>query len=309
MNYNGFGVFCAAYAFLNTVKSSTISPEMYELLSGVPFGLKHYKGDLYRVLEPLDEPCSRVEATSGMLGYMSQTHQFQDSLKAVRYILTLPDNMRVMIGPIDMGFLTHLPLQNYYKRQSHYISVEKCEDDSIVVIDSEGTLRYKYGNDSLHEVLNISSIPDANGIINIWQFKKLDSSLPKNDFRYAIIEIAAQNLQRAEAIGQGSQAILACADLLENDSMKKLALKICYEVNYLIQRKYLLSNQLLEQSATIQINIVRQQLDILYIIRKAMMYKTEIDLDLFKRLAEYERELTISISQLTTGVNYNDFDN
>jgi len=299
MKYNGFGVLCAAYAFLNTVKSSAISPEMYELLSGVPFGLRHCKGDLYRVLEPLNEPCSRVEVTSGMLGYISQTHQFQDSLKAVHYILTLPVNMRVMIGPVDMGFLKHIPLQNYYKRQSHYFSVEKCEDNNIVVIDSEGTLSYKYGNDTLHEILNITSIPDSNGIINVWQFKKLESSLPKKNFNYAIIEIAAQNLQRAEAIGQGSQAILACADLLENENIKKWALKMCYEVNYLIQRKYLLSNQLLEHGANIQNNIIKQQLDILYIIRKAMMYKTEINLDLFKRLAEYENELTIRITQLT----------
>jgi hypothetical protein len=299
MNYNGFGEWCAAYAFLNTVKCSTISPETYELLSGVPFGLKHCKGDSFRILTPLDEPCLRVEATSEMLGYASQTHRFKDSLEAVRCVLALPFNTRVMIGPIDMGFLTHLPQNLYYSGQSHYISVEKCKDNSLVVIDSEGALCCKYSDDSLHKVLDITCIPDANAAINIWRFEKLDSSLAKNDFRYVIIDIAARNLQRAEAVGQGSQAMLACANLLGNGDMKKWALKFCYELNYIIQRKYLLSNQLLEQGADSQISVVKQQLDILCIIRKSAMYETKIDLDLFKRLADYERELTIRIAQLT----------
>jgi len=300
LNYSGFGAWCASYAFLNTVKCSAISPETYELLSGVPFGLKHRKDDPFRILTPLDEPCLRVEATSKILGYISQTHRFKDSFEAVRFFLNLPVNTRVMVGPIDMGFLTHLPLNLYYCGQSHYISLEKCEDNSIIVIDSEGTMNYKYSKDSLYEVLNITSVPDANGIINIWQFWKSDSSLVKHDLEYVIIDIAAENLRRAETAGQGSQAILACAELVKNDDIKKWALKLCYELNYIIQRKYLLSNQLLEQGADSQINIVKRQLDILCIIRKSAMNETKIDFDLFKRLADYERELTISISKLTT---------
>jgi hypothetical protein len=309
MNYNGFGAFCAAYAFLNTVKSSTISPEIYELLSGIPFGLKHREGDPFRILTPLDEPCLRVGATSGMLGYTSQIHQFQDSLEAVRYILALPVNACAMIGPIDMGFLTYLPLNLYYCGRSHYISVEKYEDNGIAVIDSEGALIYKYGNDSLSKILSVISIPNTNGKINIWQFENSDSSLAKRDFGHIIIDIAAKNLQRAETVGQGSQAILTCANLLENDDIKKWALKLCYELNYLIQRKHLLINQLLKQGADSQISIVNQQLDILCVIRKSAMYETRADYDLFKRLADYERELTTSISQLTARGFHNDFNN
>jgi hypothetical protein len=309
MNYNGFGALCAAYAFLNTVKCSTIDPELYELLSGVPFGLKHLKGDPFRILTPLDEPYLRVEATSGMLGYMSQIHQFKDSLEAVHYILALPVNACAMIGPIDMGFLTHLPLNLFYCGRSHYISVEKCENNSIAVIDSEGVLMYKYDNDSLCKILSVISIPNTNGKINIWQFENFNSSLARRDFEHVIIDIAAKNLQRAEAVGQGSQAILTCANLLENDDIKKWALKLCHELNYLIQRKHLLLNQLLKQGADSQISIVNQQLDILCVIRKSAMYETRTDYDLFKRLADYERELTTSISQLTAWGSNNDFNN
>jgi len=122
MHYNGFGAWCAAYAFLNTTQLIGKDPEIYELLSGVPFGIKHRENDSFGMLTPFTEPCFRVEATAEMLGYKATRFQFNDIVDAVTY-LAKSDGMRFMVGPVDMGYLLHLPQNLYYAGQSHYIAI------------------------------------------------------------------------------------------------------------------------------------------------------------------------------------------
>ena len=299
MSCRGFGAWCAAYAFLNTVKCRTITPELYTLLSGVPFGLKHRHGDSFRILTPLIEPCFRVESTSSMIGYNSAKHQFSDAIEAVRFLSSLPLTNRAMVGPIDMGFLPHLPQNMYYCGQSHYISVEKLDNQHLLVIDSEGVPSYKYEINTFHKILNIQNIPEANGILSIWCFEKQDSFVSADNWEPTIVGIAVKNLQCAEQEGQGSKAITACADFLSGVDVKNWYLKLCYELNYLIQRKNLFLSQLVKLGAEVQIRIVEKQLDALCNIRKCSMFETKIDLDFFRYLADHEQELAIKMAWLT----------
>ena len=299
MDYKGFGAWCAAYAFLNTVKNKTVTPELYTLLSGTPFGLKHRHGDPFRILTPLVEPCFKVESTSSMLGYDSTKNQFGDAIEAVQFLSRLPLANRAMIGPIDMGFLPHLPQNMYYCGQSHYVSAEKLDNQHLLVIDSEGVPGYKYELSTFHKVLNIKNIPEAKGTLNIWLFEKQDDFVAADSWTPAIIGIASKNLQRAEQEEQGSKAITACSDFLSGVDMKNWYLKLCYELNYLIQRKNLFLSQLLKLGAEVQIRIVEKQLDALCNIRKCTMFETKIDRDFFRCLADYEQELAVKMSLLT----------
>ena len=298
MDYRGYGAWCAAYAFLNTVKCQTVTPELYTLLSGTPFGLKHRHGDSFRILTPLIEPCFSVESTSSMLGYSSTKDQFDDAIEAIQFLSRLSSANRAMVGPIDMGFLPHLPQNMYYCGQSHYIAVEIFDNQHILVIDSEGVPNYKYKIDAFQRVLNIENIPEANGTINIWRFEKQNDFLAMDNWKHAIISIAAKNLQRAEQEGQGSKAITACADFLSSVDIKNWHLKLCYELNYLIQRKNLFLSQLLKLGAEVQIRLIEKQLDILCHIRKDCMCETKIKLDFFHYLSNHEQELAIKVVQL-----------
>ena len=309
MDYKGFGAWCTAYAFLNTVKCRTITPELYTLLSGTPFGLKHRHGDSFRILTPLIEPCFSVESTSSMLGYDSTENQFCDAIEAGQFLSRLPLASCAMVGPIDMGFLPHLPQNMYYCGQSHYISVEKIDYQHLLVIDSEGVINYSYGINAFHKVLNVKNIPEANGTIKIWNFEKQNDFLAMDNWEHTIISIAAENLQRAEQEGQGSKAITACADVLSNVDMKEWYLKLCYELNYLIQRKNLFLRQLLKLGAEIQIRLIEKQLDVLCHMRKHCMCETKIEPDFFRYLANYEQELAIKVTQLTDEVVLNDINN
>jgi|GEM_PF-4368106 len=310
MDYKGFGAWCAAYAFLNTVKSKTVTPELYTLLSGTPFGLKHRHGDSFRILTPLIEPCFRMESTSSMVGYNSTKHQFVDAIEAVQFLSRLPLTNRAMIGPIDMGFLPHLPHNMYYCGQSHYIAVEKLDNQHLLIIDSECVPSYKYEINTFHKMLNIKNIPETNGILNIWCFEKQNGFIAMDNWKPTIISIAAKNLLRAEQEGQGSKAITACAEFLSGVDMKNWYLKLFYELNYLIQRKNLFLSQLIKLGAEVQIRIVEKQLDVLCHIRKGNMCETKINLDFFRYLSSYEQELAIKMAQLTDEeVTFNDIHN
>lgn len=293
MNYSGFGAWCAAYAFLNTVENPVVRAETYELLSGVPFGLKHCNNDPFRILTPLYEPCLMVETAAGRLGYSAHISRYGDSAEMVGYINSLPMKTRVLVGPVDMGCLLHLPQNLYYCGQSHYISIEVCNTGVFVIIDSEGVLTYKYDTGSLCEAMSIERIPDANGKINVWRFEKTNRNLDKKYYRRVVIKTAAANLHYAEDTEQGSKAILKCAKLIQYDGVKKWALRLCYELNYLVQRKILLLNFLSEvESDKNIIQTVERQVDALCEIRHSMMTDLIIDWGLFARAADLEGRLT-----------------
>lgn len=288
IHYNGFGAWCAAYAFLNTINSTDTTPEMYELLSGVPFGLKHNCNNKFKVLTPFIEPCFRVEDTAGILGYRSEHWQFGDAAEAVRFMADFMPGQRVMIGPVNMGWLTHLPQNMLYCDQSHYIAIEKYSQDHYRVIDSECVLGFDYINEGLCKILSVDKIPEAKGAINIWCFEKaVDEPVKKEAYRQIILDRAHQNLLRAEKEGQGSHAVLACDKFLADEDIRQWGMVIYYEINYIIQRK--------ELAVKYQTNLIEQEINILCAIRNQALLCEPMDHELFKRFADCEYELANKI--------------
>lgn len=288
MYYNGFGAWCAAYAFLNTVNSTEITPEMYELLSGVPFGLKHNCNNKYKILTPFIEPCFRVEDTAGLLGYRSEHWRFDDAVQAVQFMSGFMPGQRIMMGPVNMGWLGYLPQNMLYRGQSHYIAIEKRSQDRYSVIDSECVLGFDYTSEELCEIISVDKIPEAEGVINIWRFEKAtDEPVKKEEYRQVIIDKAHQNLMRAENEGQGSNAVMACDKFLSDKDIKEWYMVIYYEINYIIQRK--------ELAIRYQTGLIEQEIDILCAIRNHALLCEPVNHNLFKRFADCEHELANKI--------------
>lgn len=289
MYYNGFGAWCAAYAFLNTVKSTETAPGMYELLSGVPFGLKHSSNHKFKILTPFVEPCFRVADTAKLLGYRSEHWRFGSAQEAVQFMADFRSGQRIMMGPINMGWLRHLPQNMMYGGQSHYIAIEKRSQDHYRVIDSECVLGYEYTAEKLCGIIGVDRIPEAKGGINGWRFERMsDEPVRKERYRQLIIEKARQNLMQAEHEGQGSRAVLACHEFLADKDIREWSTVIYHEINYLIQRK--------ELAVRYQTALIEQELDILCEIRNDALLCKSMDYILFKRLADCEHALANKIS-------------
>lgn len=292
--YNGFGAWCAAYAFLNTTQCSDVSPELYELLSGVPFGIKYNSDNKSRLLSPFIEPCLRVKAVSQILGYSAKLSRFKEISEAVYYLSSMDCGKRVMIGPIDMGHLKYLPLNMYYIKQSHYISVEKQKDDKYCVTDSEAILLSVCSDEYLSGIINVSNIPEAENNINIWEFELLTNRTKTSEYTDIICREASKNLMSAEEAGQGSSAILRCADFLEDMDTSHPDLRLYHEFNYVLQRK-LLALSRFRCCNKFQTGVLEKQINIFCHIRDSVIRNEKMDCSLLRLAADYEYELANSM--------------
>jgi hypothetical protein len=291
MSYEGFGALCAAYAFLNTTGFPKISPETYELLSGVPFGIKHIVGDSHRMLTPFVEPCHRIGSTASLLGYSTTLSQFSDIVGATTYIAQFPIESRVMLGPVDMGYLTHLPQNLYYCGESHYFSIVVWSRECFIAVDSEGTLSYKYDKKTLTSVLNSDRISESNGLLNVWKFNRVNDYLQQKDYRSIILRLAISNMNSAEDSGNGSQSFIACYNDLKDVNPIEWSLKLYYELNFLIQRKLLFSVQLRKWCLVSAKNILMEQIKTLCELREDALQKQTPNKKLYEQVAYHERAL------------------
>lgn len=292
--YCGYGAWCAAYAFLNTTQCCRVTPELYELLSGVPFGIAFHMKCPSRILVPFAEPCNEVVTVAKVLGYKATARRYNDISSAVDYLSELPPHNKVMIGPINMGFLDYLPQNMFYLNQSHYISLKKQEKGKYLITDSESALAVSCTHERLKKIVNPKDIPEAYGAVNIWRFE--EDGLPKEDFISIIKGVAYENLSKAERAGHGSLAIKRCTEYLSATDIEGRQLKICYDINYLLQRKLLAEGCCAIWSAY-QEKIIARQIDILCIIRRDIMVSRSVNTNLLLRFADLEYDLAVSTEQ------------
>jgi len=298
MNYNGFGAWCAAYAFLNTTQRNVATPEEYELLSGTPFGIKHRPNDLHRTLTPYVEPCMRVVETAQLLGFSAAKAEFAKTDDVIDYLAAMIGE-RVMAGPIDMGFLFHLPQNLYYSGQSHYVSINTRSSGCFLLTDSEGVLCYKYNRTALKQILNTDKIPESNGCINVWYFNKIEEyGLSPENFRYRVLNQAAINMKNAEYFGQGGEAFIKCGEALVNAAPKEWPLKLFYELNYIIQRKHLFLKWSKLWNISSITELLSKQIELLCLMRSQASNKNPIDMGLISQIARHEHCIACTLSDL-----------
>ena len=291
--YCGFGAWCAAYAFLNTTRCRRVTPELYELLSGVPFGIAFHIRCPSRILVPFAEPYHEVEAVAKVLGYKAAAHKYDDISSVMDFLAELPPYSRVMIGPINMGFLDYLPQNMFYMNQSHYISVEKQEDGKYRITDSECVFAASCTGKHLRKIISPKDIPEANGAVHVWRFERAGDGYPEEKFVSVIRDVAYGNLSKAEKAGHGSLAVKRCAEFLSAADIDGRRLKTCYDINYLLQRKLLAEGCCAIWSAY-QKKIIERQIDILCILRGDIMAGGSVNTDLLLSFADLEYELTVS---------------
>jgi hypothetical protein len=298
MRYEGFGPLCAAYAFLNTIRCPKAKPEEYELLSGEPFGVKHVSGDRHNLLSPFVDSFKTVEPTAQLFGYASCMDQFSLSADCVEFISLKPSGSRVMVGPIDMGRLLHLPQNLFYLGGSHYISIEVLSTDCFIVIDSEGVLAYKYNKKVLSSILSIEKIASANNYFHIWSFSEISSKTNPHEYPSLILRRAVTNLEKAEQAGEGSQAFNACFNAIKDISPSNWGLILFYDMNFQIQRQLLILQYLSRHLPNDIIDILKNQINVFYELRQQSFQKKSLNIDDFNKLADYERELLNKLQAL-----------
>lgn len=231
---------CAAYALLNTLEDQTDLIEL-ENSTGVTFGISS-AGDEYfcaRMLTPFTSFWDGVTNIEKIWGIRIRQYRFRNSGEVFDMMNNSPP-IKMMIGPINMMTLDYLPFSSQYKFVDHYISVEKTDRGDYLITDSEGIYKMKTALDKLCSMLTVEGIPEANGSICVGSAEYSDNELSKEERLDEILLIAKDNYYKAERSNEGGNAFLKCLNVMESVPKAQWRMSFIYDLNYYIQRKYML---------------------------------------------------------------------
>lgn len=240
MRFYGNEICCASYACLNTIEDKSIPLSLFELTTGVPFGVCHAGNEHFdRILTTYKDPNKGIDHALTLWGYSACRADCQTSYQAVRIIKEwLYHFNRVIVGPLDMGKLPYYPMASLLQHMDHYIVLRPWSSECVLCIDSEGWVGYPLTYQSLINCLAVDDIPESCGNITIRHVVKMhDWNI--GDIVDASILIIRDNLLSAEQEGAGAQAFLDSLEYLNARPRYRWKLPLMYDIQYLKQRKQL----------------------------------------------------------------------
>jgi len=142
LSYIGNGAYCYANSTSMLLKhiGEEVSPSKIEVLTGVGLSasLKKKNGSLYFNNQTL-LPDLGISKALEILGfeYQNKVSKTEESfpIDELKKDLT---KMPVILGPVDMGYLSYNPRHKYLKGADHYVFAYKIEGDEIFLHDPAG---------------------------------------------------------------------------------------------------------------------------------------------------------------------------
>ena len=193
--YIGFGWSCGSFAVENSVKMLPVSAEQYEMLGGVPFGLKSDENIITTLTEPFDE----IKIAAEILGMFverktfSEYEPFWDNL----FEDVQTGKFHIVLGPVNMQKLFYIPFSSFYSNVDHYLALESMREDMIYVTDSDGFIQIPISGTQAKKMLN--SDGEFNEGINFCYYV-FGKQIPVKDHSQAILranKIIRKNFIRA----------------------------------------------------------------------------------------------------------------
>ena len=299
VDYYGAQACCGTYAFINAAQSYETDVDLFEAMTSVPFGLKHIEGDFKRILTAFANCNEYLDGVAEFMGFCTETRRCdaaQDVSEVIRNDAECGD--RFMIGPVDMGHLTHIPQSFYYTGQDHYFTVEVQSKDCLLVIDSEGTLFYPYTYDALDRVLSVGGIPESCGNFTIRRFSGGDQPRSQEEILCLILKRAACNMALARKTDQGARTFYRCWDVMNHSASIKWRLPLIHDASFLIQRKFMLRRLLPLWSADWIRPEIDRQIGILVSVRQKLLVQEMVDHICFANLADIENNISDAVIEL-----------
>ncbi len=239
MRFHGNEICCCSYACLNAMQEKNVDVQLFEISTSVPFGIRHYENEYFdRLLTTYCNPNEGIDKALNLWGYDVERCDFEMPQQAIEYIKEHIRENSIVLGPLDMGNLQYQAVSSLFKRMDHYITLKYHSKDNVLCYDSEGFYGCCLSYLQLEQYIGIEGVLEAKDKITIRSIKKKKEICMKD-----ILEIsyknAFKNLENAELENQGSKALIKCYDFLKNEDTYKWRLSLAYDIEYLMQRKYL----------------------------------------------------------------------
>ncbi len=241
MRFCGNEICCGSYACLNAIKDKNLDPQLFEITTSAPFGIRHFENVYFdRLLTTYRDPGKGMDAALRLWGYSAVRYEVRTVREAVEILKERLRDNRAVAGPIDMGSLGYQVMPRLLKRMDHYITLEYWSEEAVLCYDSEGfggrLIRYE----ELQDYISAEEVFEAEGVITLRFIRKSAEEYRRKDILETARAQAFWNLRKAEEEGEGSGAILRCYDFLKDLDVYKWRIPLMYDIQYLMQRKWLM---------------------------------------------------------------------
>ena len=135
-NYIGFGWSCGSFAVDNAVKKLPISAELYEIIGGVPFGVKHDENIILTQTDPFDGIL--ISGQNIGMDICRKTYMDFDCFWDSLFSDYSKDKYGIVIGPVNMRKLYYIPFSSFYSDVDHFLAVKRMNATSVCISDSDG---------------------------------------------------------------------------------------------------------------------------------------------------------------------------
>lgn len=311
MNFYSNQVCCGSYACLNAIQDHTIDLSLFEISTGVPFGIRHYEDKYFdRLLTTFCDPNRGLDDALRLWGYDVTTVSVtscQEFLDVLRSHGPGP----AVLGPINMGGLEYYPNAALFNRMDHYIVLDYYSDRKIVCTDSEGLLGLCVTREHLEKWINIDGLPEAEQQFTLrWIYYHRDWKIA--DILVSSLRKAACHLQSAEECGEGAKAVRDCCRYLSQNSIFQWRLPFLYDLEYLHQRKCLFqmlltelqSNELLASEKVNQLRkTVQEQQSLLNTVYRELRWGAKFNKECLLHFGELEKKLMTYLAQCGSNIS------
>jgi len=164
-----------------------ISPKLIEPLTGVSLGaMFHAKTGLSFFSGAVGEPDVGVTKALEILGFQFKENTYDKSREAFSDLESLLNEGPVVLGPLDMCFLSYNPDRPKSEGVDHYILAYKVENDRVYVNDPAGFSRVYISKDQLEKAWKADGIGYKRGSYRYWASPdRLDTPSEENVYQRA----------------------------------------------------------------------------------------------------------------------------
>jgi len=241
VRFCGNEICCGSYACLNAIRDKNLDPQLFEITTSAPFGIRHFENSYFdRLLTTYQDPGKGMDAALRLWGYAAVRYEVQTVGEAIEILKERLRDDRAVLGPIDMGSLGYQVMPRLLKRMDHYVTLEYWSEDAVLCYDSEGfggcLIRYE----ELQDYISVEEVFEAEGVITLRFIQKAAKEYQREEILERARVQAFRNLRKAEEEGEGSEAVLRCYDFLKGQDVYKWKLPLMYDIQYLMQRKWLM---------------------------------------------------------------------
>lgn len=221
--YSGNGAYCYSnsLAMFLSVIGENIPPSLIEVVTGFSLGASLERNNMLFFDNGLSSPDKGVNLAIKNLGFTA-VEEVKDGnhnmpLEQLRHDL---EEAPVLLGPVDMGYLSYLPNHSFLGGCDHYVLALEMNEYEILLHDPAGYPYVWLSLEQLEKAWKAESITWSEGAYRYWKSPmRLEKPSEDELYRKSLLVYKEIYKEQLDYSGFGSVAITLKATQLKNREM------------------------------------------------------------------------------------------